>query len=203
MTGAATFVPIAVSGAIAVLVKNPKVARRPFLRDCIFLFIAASCVFYITSDRRVTTAEAFAMVLIYVFYVGSVLLGEIYKKLRQKKRREARKRRKTSTAPPPPTITDKLMPVLGAFSNDSMRDLFTHTKDNNTGVQSIQALQETQVFSPPSSDISGPINSSQISVPFLSRASSTASVASVTTEIPYIQDLYHQLEEEEKSRRKH
>eukprot|EP01084_Bolivina_argentea_P277834 474480_1 len=84
LLGAAVFDPIAVSGAIAIIVNNPKVARRPFLRDCFFLFIAAACVLYITSDQKVHISEALGMVLIYVFYVGSVLLGEIYKKLRKK-----------------------------------------------------------------------------------------------------------------------
>lgn len=48
LLGAAVFDPIVVSAVIAMVCDQPKVARRPFLRDCFFLFIAASCVLFIT-----------------------------------------------------------------------------------------------------------------------------------------------------------
>jgi len=192
LLGAAVFDPIAVSGAIAVIVNNPKVARRPFLRDCFFLFIAAGCVLFITSDHQVTIAEAIGMVVIYVGYVGSVLLGEIYKKLRKKKRREAKKRAKSALKPPPETITDKMiMPALAAFSNDSMRDLFAQQNPKTVNKMPSIPQDSQKVINMPPQPVNRQLSRQES---FLSRQEST--------EVPYIQDLYHQLEEEEAQKKK-
>lgn len=51
LLGAAVFDPIAVSAVIATVCDNPKVARRPLLRDCFFLSVAAAYVLFITEFR--------------------------------------------------------------------------------------------------------------------------------------------------------
>ena len=70
-------IQIAVTAVIALVCQNPKVARRPFLRDCIFLLAAGTCVFIITNDNKISIGEAIGMISIYLLYVLVVVLGEI------------------------------------------------------------------------------------------------------------------------------
>ena len=88
LLGAAVFDAILVSAVIATYAvsKPPDVARRPFARDCIFLFLAASFVLAITIHGTVTIGLAIGMVMLYVVYVLTAVLTEIYTKLKKEKK---------------------------------------------------------------------------------------------------------------------
>eukprot|EP01084_Bolivina_argentea_P284576 487769_1 len=121
LLGAAVFNPIFISAVIATYAVNkpPEVARRPFVRDCIFLFLAATIVLVITIRGTVDIYEAISMVLLYLVYVFSAVLTEIYNKLRKKRKKTSDKQRKNKKS-----LKDKIiMPALGLFSNESMREL--------------------------------------------------------------------------------
>eukprot|EP01084_Bolivina_argentea_P284574 487767_1 len=131
LLGAAVFDPILVSAVIATYAvsKPPTVARRPFVRDCIFLFLAATFVLVITINGTVTIGAAISMVILYLIYVTTAVLTEIYKKLKKKQK----KLKITNTHKK--SLTNKIMPALGLFSNESMTELPTFDLNSNDPFQ--------------------------------------------------------------------
>jgi len=116
LLGAGVFVPVVVSGAVALAVPGAQVARRPYIRDVFFLFCGVSYILYIVFDHKITEAEAFSLWAFYALYVLSVLLGEIYK-YQQNKRREQ----------DPEVGNDdrnRGISVLGLFSQESMANVY-------------------------------------------------------------------------------
>lgn len=73
------------------------------------------------------------MIAIYIGYVLSVLLGELYKKKYAKQVLN-----KEQMANPENESIDKyMMPVLSVFSNESMRDLFNDVKQNDNNAVNV------------------------------------------------------------------
>eukprot|EP00494_Astrolonche_serrata_P008523 UN08565 len=52
LLGAGVFVPVIVSASVALAVPNAKVARRPYVRDLVFLFCSVSYILYISFDKK-------------------------------------------------------------------------------------------------------------------------------------------------------
>ena len=95
LLGGATFDPIVISAVIALVCHGKTkldIARRPFMRDCLFLCIAVSYVLFITQNGNVSLFEAISMWIIYLIYVLIVVLGEAYKNWVRKQRRSKRER---------------------------------------------------------------------------------------------------------------
>merc|ERR1719219_781536 len=84
LLGGGVFVPVVVTAAVAFAVPGRKIARRPYIRDVMFLFCGVGFIVYIVFDGYITKAEAFSLWLFYALYVLSVILGEVYRIHKQK-----------------------------------------------------------------------------------------------------------------------
>lgn len=113
LLGAAVFVPVVVTGVVALAVPGAQVARRPYIRDVLFLFFGVGYIVFIVFDHKITKAEAFSLWIFYALYVFIVFLGEYYR-IQQEKRQE-----ENADSQP------KAISVLGLFSNESMANVYS------------------------------------------------------------------------------
>eukprot|EP01084_Bolivina_argentea_P015273 28556_1 len=123
LLGVAVFNPIFISSVISTYAVNEpiKVVRFPFVRDCIFLFLAASSILRITLNGKIVIIEAVAMVLLYIIYVTTAVCSEIYSK--KKKKNDL----KTATAPAAKSGTYKSLDNVN--DNDKNNDINNNNND--------------------------------------------------------------------------
>merc|ERR1719471_1726106 len=119
LLGAGVFVPVIVSGVVALAVPGAQVARRPYIRDVLFLFFGVGYIVFIVFDHKITKAEAFSLWIFYALYVFSVFLGEYYR-IQQEKRAEENSA----------DNQHKAIGVLGLFSNESMANVYAEPRLN-------------------------------------------------------------------------
>lgn len=74
LIGAASFITSIVVGSIA-LVQPFQVPRHAFVRDSLFFISAVILLMVVLADGRLTLRESGAMVILYVFYVAVVVMG--------------------------------------------------------------------------------------------------------------------------------
>jgi len=82
--GAGIFVNTVVVGSIAILTSF-KLTRRPFLRDIIFYMLAVSSVCIMVSDKVIHGWEAGLLVIWYIIYVTTVIIGRRVNQMLKKK----------------------------------------------------------------------------------------------------------------------
>ncbi|KAI8982726.1 Sodium/calcium exchanger protein-domain-containing protein [Trametes punicea] len=86
LLGAAAFITSCVVGSMCII-KPFKVIRGPFLRDVGFFTVAVSILLVVLWDNKLEAWEASAMVILYVVYVATVVIGTWWRKRQEKKRR--------------------------------------------------------------------------------------------------------------------
>ncbi|KAI0368024.1 hypothetical protein BV20DRAFT_1023461 [Pilatotrama ljubarskyi] len=86
LLGAAAFITTCVVGSMCII-KPFKVIPGPFLRDVGFFTVAVSILLVVLWDNKLEAWEAAAMVVLYVVYVTSVVLGSWWKRRQEKRRR--------------------------------------------------------------------------------------------------------------------
>lgn len=86
LLGAASFIVSCVAGAMCII-RPFKVDRIPFLRDVGFFTIAVCILLFILRDGKITEFESTLLVLWYVFYAFTVIVGGWWLSRREKKRR--------------------------------------------------------------------------------------------------------------------
>lgn len=85
LLGAASFIVSCVVGSMCII-KPFKVQKGPFLRDVGFFTVAVSVLLVILWDGSIRRIEAFALVGLYLFYVGVVVFGSWWDKRQTRKR---------------------------------------------------------------------------------------------------------------------
>eukprot|EP01084_Bolivina_argentea_P141415 248494_1 len=133
LLGGAVFIPILVTAVIATYAskKPPKVSKKPFIRDCIFLLFAALYIFILTMYGTVNIWTASAMIILYFIYVTIAILNEVYIKL---KKETLTSSSSTATRSRKYTLTDKIvmkvavlfhMPISNDTENETLNEIST------------------------------------------------------------------------------
>ncbi|KIJ67060.1 hypothetical protein HYDPIDRAFT_174314 [Hydnomerulius pinastri MD-312] len=86
LLGAASFIVSCVVGSMCII-RPFRVERVPFLRDVGFFTVAVSMLLVILRDGRILPWEAGMLVMMYVVYALTVIIGSWWERRREKKRR--------------------------------------------------------------------------------------------------------------------
>lgn len=86
LLGAASFIVSCVAGSMCII-RPFKVERIPFLRDVGFFTVAICVLLFIVRDGMITAFESTMLVVLYVFYAFTVIVGGWWMSRREKKRR--------------------------------------------------------------------------------------------------------------------
>eukprot|EP01137_Pigoraptor_chileana_P016824 Opistho-2@73970 len=89
LAGSGLFVSTVVVGSVAIAVPFT-VTRRPFLRDASFYLVAVGLTFGILADGKIHSWEAAVFVVLYVIYVGVVVIG---RRVYQQRKADSERRR--------------------------------------------------------------------------------------------------------------
>ena len=152
LLGAAVFDAIAVSGVIAIVCVDPDVAKRPFGRDIIFLFLSGLGVFLLTLNNQIRIQGAIGLIGTYILYVSVVMFGEFYKKWKIKQMNKSKPDIET------PKMKDKIVANVGAiFSNESMTNILKDDdpikpQNGNIHIENNELKDDNFVVSKESSD---------------------------------------------------
>jgi sodium/potassium/calcium exchanger 6 len=144
VTGAGNFVTTAVVGAVALTTDDGLKARGMFIRDLCMLVIATALLLYVFIDGEVETWEAIAFLVLYVFYVAVVIVGDQVPPMLKKERpawraeraRKSAESRGEAYVAEPASVEDRDAPLL----------LEPATESDNTGAQSPNSRQDDQDF---------------------------------------------------------